>query len=137
MNIMARNKKNVLNQSVRESVIKEEPKKVVSEGLVYGEDYVEDPNIERKLVEKSPASVIGEISLKDSMEKVVEEISLKDSGEKLAEVIKEKEVKPVVKEVVENPVVEGIVIIKPSKEQLLTLSKAGYRWYQRTGMMPK
>ena len=31
-------------------------------GLVFGEDYVDDPTIERKLVEKSPASVLDDFS---------------------------------------------------------------------------
>ena len=132
---MGRKKKSVLNQGVKEPVIKEESKEE-SKGLVYGEDYIEDPTIERTLVEKSPATVLEEVSLKD-VKKDSNEISLKVSGEKLAEVLEEKNVEEVEEPVVEEPVVDRLIIIKPSKEQLSSLSKAGIRHYRRTGMLPK
>jgi hypothetical protein len=125
---MGRKKKSVLNQVVKEPVIKEEPKKEETKGLVYSEDYVEDPTIERTLVEKLPSTAIFEMSLKDIEEsKEQEEISLKVSGEKLAEVLEEKKVEEVME----------LTILRPSPAQLAKLSKAGLRWYQRTGMLPK
>ena len=37
----------------------------------------------------------------------------------------------------EKPEVTQLIVTKPSKAQLAKLSKAGLRWYQRTGMLPK
>ena len=127
---MGRKKKSVLNQivetpkeEVKVEVVEEQQMGVTEDGTAIHPD-----NFPKE-----------EVSLKDSGASVAEEISLKVSGEKLAEVIKEKEVVETVtnEEETEDPVVEGIVITKPSKEQLLRLSKSGLRWYQRTGKLPK
>lgn len=111
---MARNKKSIFNKIIKEPKIEETSKEIVFED-------VHDIN---------PIDELKEIEQK--------EVSLKDSGEKLAEVIKEKEIEePVVEEKTEEPVVKEIIITKPTKEQLLRLSKSGLRWYQRTGKLPK
>jgi len=131
---MGRKKKSVLNQIVGEPIIKEEPKEevVVEEVSIDEQDGSKSKGESFFKREEEPKEQ-EEISLREQ-----EEISLKVSGEKLAEVLEEKKLEAViVEEKAEEPVVEGITIIKPSKEQLSRLSKSGLRWYQRTGMLPK
>ena len=131
---MGRKKKSVLNQSVKEPVIKEEPEVVeeITQEDMDMDKYDMTVHSEVHPPIKEQKSAQDEISLKDA-----KEISLKVSGEKLSEVLEEKKAEAVVKEEIEEPVVEGITITKPSKEQLSKLSKSGLRWYQRTGMLPK
>ena len=134
---MWRKKKSVLNQVVKETVIKEEPIVATPEQI----EGMEEEGVKEiaKLVDEKiqdDLQTLSEPKEEISLRKQ-EEISLKVSGEKLAEVLEEKKVEAVTDEEVKEPVVEGIVIIKPSKEQLAKLSKAGLRWYQRTGMLPK
>ena len=144
MNIMARNKKNVLNQSVKEPVIKEELEVVeeLTQEDMDMDKYDMTVHSEVHPPVKEQKSAQEEISLKDSMEKVVEEISLKVSGEKLAEVIKEKEEKAIInKEEIKDTKVEEIVAPRSvrdlSKDMVGKMSQKELRMFRRTGMLPQ
>ena len=139
---MARNKKNVLNQSVKEPVIKEELE--VVEELTQEDMDKYDMTIHSEVHPpvKEQKSAQEEFSLKVSGEKFAEEISLKVSGEKLAEVIKEKEEKAIInKEETKDTKVEGIVAPRSvrdlSKDMVGKMSQKELRMFRRTGMLPQ
>ena len=85
-----------------------------SKGLVFGEDYVDDPTIERELIEKHGIDAEAELT------KILEEEL------KIAQA-KEEELKKSEEEVVEEEVIEL---------NIADLSTAQKRAYRRTGIIP-
>jgi hypothetical protein len=107
-------KRNKLNKQVEETtqeisteVPKETISNVESQGLTYGEDYVENPEIERVLFEKPYV---------DFPEEIIDEPS------------------PVIE--FANEPIEIKIDITP-KRTLDSLTSEEYRHYQRTGRMPE
>jgi len=123
-NIMARKRdrtvKSLLGQSTPEPVIEETKEEVVPAELLA-------PKLESVLPIEEPEVPV---------EKPVKEPIKLNDIQNLKEGLKHDDVEKTPPED-EKSVVNGITITKPSKEQLSRLSKAGLRWYQRTGMLPK
>jgi hypothetical protein len=130
---MARKKKAALNQNPVIEPIKEEIEKTPIEEptiTVHGTDFVakmeELHNVDINEEIKEMVSNEKEVEVETELPKVEfvnEPISI-EIPENWEEPKKEEEV-------------QQFTITKPSQAQLAKLSKAGLRWYQRTGMLPK
>lgn len=143
MNIMGRNKKNVLNQVAKEPQEKEISVKVTEETI---DKLKEVHDLDAVEVAKEMASENFNVP-KENVKVIISEseqaeISLKVSGEKLAEALeKNKRVDEELEEDVEEEVVEEVPrpagIRSLDAETRNRLSRSELRFFQRTGILPK
>lgn len=132
---MARKKKAALNQNPVIEPIKEEIEKTPIEEPT--------PNEVKITVSKEDIDAMKELHDLDLVEEAKEMIA-EEKGVNIEDVKVEFVNQPISIEIpgnIEEPKKEEevmeLMIRRPSKAQLAKLSKSGYRWYQRTGMLPK
>ena len=130
---MARNKKAALNQSSSVEPIREEVMNTP----------VEEPTSNELTItiDKEDIDAVKELHDLDLVEEA-KEMASEETGVNIDD-IKVNFVNDPIPIIIpeelleEKPEVTQLIVTKPSKAQLAKLSKAGLRWYQRTGMLPK